>query len=1603
MAESVGQIGLDLVVNKNQFEGQMAGIQGMAKKAGLALAAAFSVKKIVDFGKSAIDLGSQLAEVDNVIQQAVPSMEKQIDSFAKSAIEKFGMSETSAKRFTGVFASMARGFGYSEKSAAAMGTTLTGLAADVASFYDTSQQEAFTKLKSIFTGETETLKDLGIVMTQTALDAYAMANGYGKTTKAMSEAEKVALRYAFVQEKLKFAQGDFARTSGSWANQVRILSEQFNALKATIGQGLINVFTPVIQVINTIIGKLMSLANAFKAFTEMLSGNKGSGGGGAAAKAAAEIGAVTDAADEASGAIGGTGGAAKKAAKDIKGMTTGIDELNIIDPKTDSGSGSGGGAGDYNPDEFDMGALDTSGVDNFAKNMTENLEKFKNLLEPTRKALEDLYNNGLKKLSEFTWGTLKDFWNNFLKPVGLWTLSDQGLPRFLNITNALLTEVNWGRLRESLAGLYTELERLTVLYLTNLLNFYESFLKPVAVWTLGEALPRLVDVFVNLSKGINWENLVSALKDVYEVLAKLTIGIGEGLIAFVETLAKVLTPFISAAIDALALALKGIAALLDKLPPAVLEAIGFAIGGIATAFMAFEAYKGIVGILEGLKTGLAGLTAIASNPIVLVGAAIGGLAYAIHEMNEAWDKRMAEEFADFQQKIGSNTGELNNAAKALDDVAASSKEMIKTAEQDAKKVDNLTQAYFDLADQSELTAEEQEKLKEYAKQLVDVAPELQGMIDMTTGRYTAQKNELEKVIQKQQEYQELLLYKEIVDKYTTALSEANIQLEVSEKLYKTNSEKVELLKDSMDKLVDSGLDPHVWFDQNKKSLEDFNFAIDESTDVSGVLAQAISFYEKELGISAEAQDKARRSLEEANLSYDIATATLDDHKEKYKELQDEINETNFAQISLKATEEIDRLGGVFVDGKQVVGKEAVEMYQAILDGWGDTGLEMYNLGEDTVAQFGQGGKNGVPEAVSTMTDGLWREIEAGYRDQGYQVSYDGGVLLAKAIGDGGAAEGANAANAITDSITSGIANEDNTGKLIESGKQGASKVIEGGKSLDQEMKTLGSGWAAFTNEGLEQKFAELQSSSTPKAIQNWAQIGIINPFTGLLDIHSPSGVFTRFGSNIVEGLNSGIANNQESSKGIISTWVSKLTNWFTGLLDIHSPSGIFSEFGLFTVDGFNQGVSDHSESTNNVMGGWISSLSSVVNTKVSELQNQMVTKFSDMQRTVSNTWSNISNDTSTTWDSMKSNTSQSISAIADNLRIKHAEIKNSWETNWTNTKIFSKSTWETMKLNANTIFTDMKTFLNQMTDDTKSSWEEKWNLIKEYSDETWNSIKDKSTEIFEAIRDKLSEIWDAVKQTIEEKWNAIKEWFGEIWQKIKDVFNLDEMTQIGSNMMNNFWNGMRSVWSEIVSWLDGICDTVGNVFDTEISKAKNKVKKAQKESDEESGDDGEYVNSGPGVKGHSTGGFPESGSMYIAHEDGESELIGSWGGKAAVANNMQITEGITRAVQNGMRSCLAPLVSTMSNLVSNATPPLAMVGSVGAGRTDDSKLSDMISRAVAINQGGNMSDQYLSTMVDLLRKIIEIIEAMDLVVNIDIRELRKKLKDLENRSGYSFT
>ena len=647
-ATSVGQIGLDLVVNKNQFESQMVGITGMAKKAGAALAAAFGVKKLVDFGKQCLELGSDLAEVQNVVDVTFPKMTAQVDEFARSAAQSFGLSETMAKQYTGTFGAMAKAFGFTEKQAYDMGSTLTGLAGDVASFYNISQDEAYTKLKSVFTGETESLKDLGVVMTQTALDSYAMANGFGKTTSAMSEAEKVALRYQFVQDKLSAAQGDFARTSGSWANQCRVLSLQMQSLMATIGQGLINLFTPIIRVINTVIGKLATLANAFKSFTELITGNKsgGSDSSGVAAVAGAADDAgigLENASDSASNLASNTdkvGQAAQNAAKKMKALM-GFDKVNKLDSQSDSSSGNSsspsngmGGTGALGS-AVDFGNLAEG--DTVLDKTSKSAEKLAKLLKKLWKPFQDAWKaegkstidsanyafENLGKLAKSVGKSLVEVWTNGTGTKMLTTMLQIAQNVFETIGNiARQLDKAWNKnkvgtgILQAIANLYQKE-----------LDFINRITKATAEWAgkldfypllnsikgLLESIAPLVEMIGNIAGKIYERVILPMLKWVIETAIPSLINVLTGVTNFLGDNQWIIEAFGAALIGAFA------AGKIVELAGMITGAIS-TISSYATGLIALMTGSGgILGGLEAIVTAMGGPVAIAIAAVIAAG------------------------------------------------------------------------------------------------------------------------------------------------------------------------------------------------------------------------------------------------------------------------------------------------------------------------------------------------------------------------------------------------------------------------------------------------------------------------------------------------------------------------------------------------------------------------------------------------------------------------------------------------------------------------------------------------------------------------------------------------------------------------------------------------------------------------------------------------------------------------------------------------------------------------------------------------------------------------------------------------------------------------
>lgn len=336
----------------NGIKGQLSGLEKHAAKTSNGISGSFSkigkafkmlmgaavVKGLVNVGKQAVNLASDLQEVQNVVDVAFGSAAKEIDNFASTAITKLGMSEYTAKHMASTFMSMSNGMGIATDAGKTMSIELTKLAGDMASFYNVEQDVAQTALNSVFTGETESLKKFGVVMTEANLNAFALSRGITKAYSSMSQSEKVMLRYQYVMQATSQAQGDFARTSNSWANQTRILKEQWSQLLGILGKGLIAVLTPVVQALNKLLGYLISIGNAIsKVF-----GGKGIKSAAASVQdSASGAGAMADnMEDTASGAD-----KANESAKKLQKTLGSFDELNVMADNSDSGSGSGAGAG----------------------------------------------------------------------------------------------------------------------------------------------------------------------------------------------------------------------------------------------------------------------------------------------------------------------------------------------------------------------------------------------------------------------------------------------------------------------------------------------------------------------------------------------------------------------------------------------------------------------------------------------------------------------------------------------------------------------------------------------------------------------------------------------------------------------------------------------------------------------------------------------------------------------------------------------------------------------------------------------------------------------------------------------------------------------------------------------------------------------------------------------------------------------------------------------------------------------------------------------------------------------------------------------------------
>ena len=594
-----------------------SGFRGLASTIGKFYATYWMVMRAVGKIGSAVDLASQLTEVQNVVDTTFGDMASKVDDFTKTSIQDFGMSELTVKQISSRFQALGTSIGISSEqvangtavankalmsqnntlykttdSMADMSLNLTRLAGDMASFYDVDQADVAKSLQSIFSGTIAPLRRYGLDLTQATLSEWAMKNGLDANIKSMTQAEKVLLRYNYVMANTQAAQGDFAKTANTWANSVRVLKQEFQAWGSIIGSVVINALKPFVQALSKVMLKVISftrtVADALGAifgWTIEISGRGATADG------------MEDIADGV-GDIGDNADSSNKKAQKLKKTLLSIDEIHALDDNSDSGSGAGSGSGG-------------SGSGGAGGGVDSSLKKTDGLIEKYKSSIKDLYSLGkyigdalasamesidwkkiYQKADNFGKG-LADFLNGLISPRLFYDLGATiagSLNTALHFLNSFGTTFDWTNFGLSIAN--------------GINGFFENFdfallAKTINAWVQG--------IYTMLTTAIKNESRKDVLKGITDFLSNLDIKTVE---IIVGTL--LIKKIISLKLDSVALAFIG-KSLSKAIAQAIASKIGFELvkgAGIGTAIM--QAFKTIFAslstnlglLIEGLFSGL---------------------------------------------------------------------------------------------------------------------------------------------------------------------------------------------------------------------------------------------------------------------------------------------------------------------------------------------------------------------------------------------------------------------------------------------------------------------------------------------------------------------------------------------------------------------------------------------------------------------------------------------------------------------------------------------------------------------------------------------------------------------------------------------------------------------------------------------------------------------------------------------------------------------------------------------------------------------------------------------------------------------------------------
>ena len=449
--------------------------------------------------REAIDISSQLTEVQNVVNTTFGNYRHLIEEFSDTSIMDYGMSELTAKKVSSTFQAMGTAMGFTQGKMAEMSIELTKLTGDMASFYNLSQEDVAEDLQSVFTGQTRPLRQYGLDLTEATLKEWALKNGMDANIKSMSQAEKTMLRYNYVIAKTGASQGDFARTSMTWANQTRILAENFKALASVIGGTFINALRPLVVALNGAMGSLISFAETVSNSLGKIFGWKYEDGTGGMAND------YEDASDSAGSLADETG----KTAENVKKIRAGLrafDELKTISlPDDNDASGNSGGSNSGTTGASGSGGQWTK-VDSIFKDYESSLDNLYKLGDYIGTTLTNSLNgiqweNVYEGARNFGTG-LASFLNGLISPElfgAVGTTIANSLNTVITASLSFAETFDFKDFGESLA--------------TGINNFFKDFDFKKLAKSLNTWVDGLKDTIAGFVGTLSWEDIIGGIGD----------------------------------------------------------------------------------------------------------------------------------------------------------------------------------------------------------------------------------------------------------------------------------------------------------------------------------------------------------------------------------------------------------------------------------------------------------------------------------------------------------------------------------------------------------------------------------------------------------------------------------------------------------------------------------------------------------------------------------------------------------------------------------------------------------------------------------------------------------------------------------------------------------------------------------------------------------------------------------------------------------------------------------------------------------------------------------------------------------------------------------